>query len=108
MKSYYVLVCAVFLQLLVSQNTLAQNAQTKSHFQLIGVFDAGQPETGIYKVFDQNDQVICYVLMPESASKRKSDDGKWLYDGNSIGSISCVKIFPTVTNTTSKKVDKKL
>ena len=41
-------------------------------------------------MLDASDDVICYVLMPEHASK-KVVDGKMMYEGNSVGSISCVK-----------------
>ena len=58
---------------------------------VLGILDAGQPGVGIYKMFDPSDQVICYVLMPEVAG-RKMVGNAWIYDGNSIGSISCVKI----------------
>ena len=58
--------------------------------QYIATFEAGQPGAGIYKLYDASDDVVCYVLMPETAS-RKQVDGKWVYDSNSLGSISCLK-----------------
>ena len=58
--------------------------------QYIATFEAGQPGAGIYKLYDASDDVVCYVLMPDTAS-RKQIDGKWVYDSNSLGSISCLK-----------------
>lgn len=73
-------------------NAYAQNnqIQQKAQMQYVGTFEAGQPGAGIYKLYDQSDDVICYVLMPETAS-RKQVDGKWVYESNSLGSISCLK-----------------
>jgi len=58
---------------------------------VLGVFDAGQPGVGIFKMYDPSDQVLCYALMPETAG-RKVVGKSIVYDGNSIGSISCVHI----------------
>lgn len=81
----------------------AQNSQVqqKAQMQYVGTYEAGQPGAGIYKLYDQSDDVICYVLMPETAS-RKQVDGKWVYESNSLGSISCVK-----ANSPPKSVVKK-
>lgn len=64
--------------------------------QYVTTFEAGQPGAGIYKLYDQSDDVICYVLMPETAS-RKQMDGKWVYESNSLGSISCLKARATTS-----------
>lgn len=76
----------------VAFGALAQGArpEKKVQMQYIATFEAGQPGAGIYKLYDQSDDVICYVLMPDTAS-RKQIDGKWVYDSNSLGSISCLK-----------------
>jgi hypothetical protein len=88
---------------LLMSSAYAQNSQTqpKSQMQYVGTFEAGQPGAGIYKLYDQSDDVICYVLMPDTAS-RKQVDGKWVYESNSLGSISCLK-----ANSTPKSVVKK-
>jgi hypothetical protein len=77
---------------LLAFNVFAQGAQQgqKAQLQYIATFEAGQPGAGIYKLYDQSDDVICYVLMPDTAS-RKQVDSKWVYDSNSLGSISCIK-----------------
>jgi hypothetical protein len=63
----------------------------KPQMKFLGAFDGGQPGVGIYKMFDATDDVVCYILMPEVANRRKTEDG-WVYDGNSVGSISCLKV----------------
>ena len=65
-------------------------AQARKSLKLVEVFDAGQPQTLILKLYDDKADVLCYVLMPELAA-RKQIDSKWIYDANTIGSISCVK-----------------
>lgn len=56
----------------------------------VGTFEAGQPEAGIYKLYDVSDDVVCYILMPDTVT-RKQVDAKWVYEGNALGSISCLK-----------------
>lgn len=80
---------------LMSLFPFATNAQVgasnqKSQMQYLGTFEAGQPGAGIYKLYDASDDVICYVLMPDTAS-RKQVDAKWVYESNALGSISCVR-----------------
>ena len=58
----------------------------------MGSFDAGQPGVFIYKMFDPTDEVVCYVLMPEVVGRKQISSGKYIYDGNNIGSISCLKV----------------
>lgn len=65
-------------------------AQTRKSLKLVEVFDAGQPQTIVLKLYDDKADVLCYVLMPELAS-RKQVNSNWIYDANAIGSISCVK-----------------
>ncbi len=90
MKNFqYLFGCLLWI---ISLDSLAQNSQQvqKSQMQYVSTFEAGQPGAGIYKLYDQSDDVICYVLMPETAS-RKQVDGKWVYDANALGAISCLK-----------------
>lgn len=79
-----------FLSILVlfSNGLLAQ--QPRKQLRLVDIFDAGQPQAVILKLYDQQSEVLCYVLMPENAGKKYLDD-KLVYEANSIGSISCVK-----------------
>ena len=79
----------------------SNHSSQKVQMQFIATFEAGQPGAGIYKLYDQSDDVVCYVLMPEIAS-RKQVDGKWVYESNSLGSISCLK-----ANSSPKSVVKK-
>ena len=64
----------------------------KPKMQFMGAYDAGQPGVNIYKMFDPTEDVVCYILMPEVAGRKPVDGGKWIYDGNSVGSISCLKV----------------
>lgn len=89
-----VLVC-----LLTSSVSLAQQKDTgkkplpsKPKMVFLGEFDAGQPNAGIFKLFDPTDEVLCYILMPTTALKKQAEGGIWVYEGNSLGSISCVKV----------------
>jgi hypothetical protein len=64
----------------------------KPKMQYMGAYDAGQAGVSIYKLFDPTEDVVCYLMTPESVSRKAVEGGKWLYDANSIGSISCVKV----------------
>lgn len=63
----------------------------------MGAYDSGQPGANIYKMFDPTEDVVCYILMPEVAGRKQIDTGKWIYDGNTVGSISCLKTKVQVT-----------
>lgn len=58
----------------------------------LGKFSAGVPNAGIYKLFDETDNIVCYVLMPNSLETKREGGGELTYNGNNIGSISCVRI----------------
>ena len=64
----------------------------KPKMQFMGAYDAGQPGANIYKMFDPTEDVVCYLLMPEVAGRKQIAQDKWIYDGNSVGSISCLKV----------------
>ena len=68
-----------------------KNPPAKPKMIFMGAYDAGQPGVNIYKMFDPTEDVVCYVLMPEVAGRKQIDSEKWIYDGNSVGSISCLK-----------------
>jgi hypothetical protein len=71
---------------------------TKARMTYMGTFDAGQPNVGIFKMYDPTDGVVCYIMTPENVVS-KNINNKITYEGNSIGSISCVKILnPPSTN----------
>ena len=87
--------CFVLLILFgLSCAVLAQEKQSaeKPKMQYMGAYDAGQAGVNIYKMFDPTEDVVCYIMTPEVVSRKPVDGGKWLYDANSIGSISCVKV----------------
>lgn len=64
---------------------------SKPQMKYMGEFDAGQPNVSIYKLFDPTEDVVCYMLSPKVVGKKDIGNGNFIYDGNSVGSISCVK-----------------
>ena len=79
-----------FLSLLLAGVACAAGAQSRKPMQLVEVFDAGQPQAVILKLYDAQADVVCYVLTPERAA-RKPVEGSLVYEGNNVGAISCVK-----------------
>jgi hypothetical protein len=63
----------------------------KPKMKFLGAFDAGQTGVSIYKLFDASDNVVCYVLTPDAASRKQTPEGL-IYDANSVGSISCLMV----------------
>ena len=80
----------IMLPLWLAGAVCSVHAESRKTLQLVEVFDAGQPQAVILKLYDQSADVICYVLTPERAA-HKQVEGKLLYDGNQVGAISCVK-----------------
>jgi len=64
----------------------------KPKMQFMGAYDAGQPGVNIYKMFDPTEDVVCYIMTPETVTRKEVQAGKWVYEGNNIGSISCLKV----------------
>lgn len=58
----------------------------------MGAYDSGQANVSIHKLFDPTENVVCYLLMPDQAGRKEGLNGGWIYDGNSVGSMSCVKV----------------
>ena len=73
-------------------NAQTQKSPEKPKMQFMGAYDGGQPGVSIYKLFDPTDDVVCYVLTPEIAGRKQDASGVWIYEGNSAGSISCLKV----------------
>jgi len=76
----------------LSDPAFAQQEPIRKKMTGVDVYDAGQPQTIILKLFDPGTDVVCYILMPEQAA-RKEVGSKWVYDGNAVGSISCVPVM---------------
>ena len=78
----------------LSVSSLAQDKKPteKPKMQFMGAYDAGQPGVNIYKMFDPTEDVVCYIMTPETVARKEVQAGKWVYEGNSIGSISCLKV----------------
>lgn len=71
---------------------------------MLGHSEAGQPGAGIYKLYDASDDIVCYVLMSDTAT-RKQVDSKWVYEGNALGSISCLKANSPISSVVRKQVN---
>jgi hypothetical protein len=69
-----------------------KKAAEKPKMQFMGAYDAGQPGVNIYKMFDPTEDVVCYIMTPETVTRKEVQSGKWVYEGNNIGSISCLKV----------------
>ena len=88
-------------------NTGSASAAAKPKMTFMGAYDAGQPGVNIYKMFDPTEDVVCYVLMPEVVGRRQVEQDRWIYDGNSVGSISCLKVKLPVVTIPSTQTQKK-
>ncbi len=78
--------------LFMAISSCGAETQQKAQMKLLGVFDAGQPGVSVVKIYDQSDDVVCYILTPDTTTRREIEKGKFVYEGNSIGSISCLKV----------------
>lgn len=69
----------------------AQQAPAKPKMTYMGAYDSGQASVSIHKLFDPTEDVVCYLLMPDQAGRKEGVNGGWIYEGNSVGAMSCVK-----------------
>lgn len=83
------LACLMFCGEALSQD---KKIPEKPKMQFMGAYDAGQPGVNIYKMFDPTEDVVCYIMTPETVTRKQVEGGKWVYEGNNIGSISCLKV----------------
>ncbi len=99
MKHKILLSLSIFLQSVafaqipakpVNKDDQKKESLPKQKMEVIAVFDAGQPDASIFKLYDKASGVICYLLAPDLAL-RKSGESGWSYESNSLGSLSCVK-----------------
>ena len=76
--------------------------------KFLGAYDAGQPNVSIIKLLDPTDDVLCYVLVPDIATRKQVDKDKWTYDANNVGSISCLKVMvPVIAVSPKNQADQK-
>lgn len=95
----------VFALLLVNSSiAVSQQSSQRPKMTYMGAFDSGQAGVSIHKLFDPTEEVVCYLLMPDQAGRREGVGGGWIYEGNSVGAMSCVKarmhVIPTGNVTT--------
>ena len=90
MKRYLIglMLVSTSLAVIAQDKKLAE----KPKMQFMGAYDAGQPGVNIYKMFDPTEDVVCYIMTPETVTRKEVQAGKWVYEGNNIGSISCLKV----------------
>lgn len=72
-----------------------------------GAYTTGHKDFNIYKMYDQTEDVLCYIMMPTLASKKDTETGQIIYDSNSIGALSCMKIFAAPSKTSESMGKKK-
>lgn len=103
MKRFIVLNCALMACQFANAQTTPHAPQNQMVF--LGSYNAGQPGVNVYKFLDPTEEVLCYILMPVVAGRKQLDNGAIIYDGNTIGSMSCVKIssVKAFANESSKK-----
>lgn len=83
-----------------------QGTEIKEQMVYLGAYNAGQPGVNIYKMFDKTEDVLCYIMMPTIAAKRQMENGQWVFESNTVGTLSCMKAFalpPRVTDNAKKK-----
>lgn len=76
---------------ILSAHAQEQKPPEKPKMKFLGAFDAGQSGVSIFKLFDPSDNVVCYILTPDAASRRQTTEGL-VYEANSAGSISCLMV----------------
>lgn len=87
----YVAVAMAFFSITMFSHAQEGKTQAKPKMTYMGAYDAGQPGVSIHKMLDPTEDVVCYMLMPDVAGRRQIETDKWIYEGNSIGAISCLK-----------------
>lgn len=89
---------ALCLFMLFSGAAFAQTAAQKPKMVYMGAYDSGQASVSIHKLFDPTEDVVCYLLMPDQAGRKEGLNGGWIYEGNSVGAMSCVKARVHITS----------
>ncbi|MGV1016534.1 MAG: hypothetical protein ACOYBW_04050 [Fluviibacter phosphoraccumulans] len=84
-----------------------QAANQIPQMQFQGVYATGHKDFNIYKMFDPLEDVLCYIMMPTLASKTDTPAGQIIYDSNTIGALSCFKIYAAPLKTVATPSKKK-
>lgn len=84
-----------------------QGANQIPQMQFQGVYATGHKDFNIYKMFDPLEDVLCYIMMPTLASKTDTPTGQIIYDSNTIGALSCFKIYAAPAKTVDTPSKKK-
>ena len=97
----------VFVMLAASLSYGQQAANQIPQMQFQGVYATGHKDFNIYKMFDPLEDVLCYIMMPTLASKTDTPAGQIIYDSNTIGALSCFKIYAAPAKTIATPPKKK-
>lgn len=93
----------LYLVTILSGTSFAQSSAQKPKMVYMGAYDSGQASVSIHKLFDPTEDVVCYLLMPDQAGRKEGLNGGWIYEGNSVGAMSCVKARVHVTTAVSSE-----
>lgn len=97
----------VFIMFATSQSYGQQAVNQLPQMQFQGAYATGHKDFNIYKMFDPLEDVLCYIMMPTLASKTDTPTGQIIYDSNTIGALSCFKIYATPAKTVATPSKKK-
>lgn len=91
----------IFSTILLAQTPLRPQEQ----MAFIGAYNSGQPDVNIYKMYDKAEDVLCYIMMPTYAQKKQLENGQTVYEANTVGVLSCMKVktLPTILERTNVK-----
>lgn len=90
-KIYFLTILLLFSDFAAPQTKV--NEKQYDQMQLVGIYSSGQPGANIYKFYDLTEDVLCYFLTPTVVGKRNTDNGQFIFEGNSVGSLSCMKVM---------------
>jgi hypothetical protein len=92
----------LFAALLLSVISSAASAAPHENMNYIRDWQGSFDATFIQKFEDPQDGVVCYVMAPNTLST-STVNGTLRFEGNNVGSISCVKVHETQTEKAEKK-----
>lgn len=107
MRRFLILISVLGFQLTPLALHAQQSASQIQQMQFQGVYATGHKDFNIYKMFDPLEDVLCYIMMPTLASKQDTPSGQIIYDSNTIGALSCIKIFAAPAKNTALPIKKK-
>ena len=107
MRRFFRASILAFVMFATSLSYGQQAANQLPQMQFQGVYATGHKDFNIYKMFDPLEDVLCYIMMPTLASKTDTPAGQIIYDSNTIGALSCFKIYAAPLKTVATPSKKK-